>query len=412
MKTILIILLALNILSSACSNSHPVNNTDNGSSTDGIADTTNSKVSFKLEPLAEGFTSPIAAVFFDSGKALVCEQTGIVRLIENSKLSMAPYLDLRTKLVTLNSSYDERGLLGIALHPNFVSNYKFYVYYSAPSNVKGSDHKSIISEFTASANSKQANIASERIILTIEQPESNHNGGSLMFGKDGYLYIGLGDGGGAGDKHGTIGNGQNLNTLLGKILRIDINQGATYGIPKDNPFVGKTGKPEIWAYGLRNPWRFSFDRKTSQLFAGDVGQNQYEEVNIIEKGGNYGWKIMEATHCFDPPKNCKTEGLILPIDEYTHSTGYSVTGGYVYNGSSMPDIVGKYIFADWSGPLFSLHKTGNKWSRSNVTITNKPSDNLKILSFAEDTAGELYILTSNETGPINKNGVLYKLVKP
>ncbi|MGB4774665.1 MAG: PQQ-dependent sugar dehydrogenase, partial [Daejeonella sp.] len=323
-----------------------------------------------------------------------------------------PFLDIRSKLVKLSGRYDERGLLGMALHPQFKSNKKFYVYYSAPSDKNGSDHKSVISEFKASANPDQADLNSERIILTIEQPESNHNGGDMHFGPDGFLYISLGDGGGSGDEHGTIGNGQNLNTLLGKILRIDINKGETYSIPADNPFVGKKANPEIWAYGLRNAWRFSFDRKTGQLFAADVGQNTYEEVNIIEKGGNYGWRIMEGNHCFNPQTNCKRDSLKLPINEYDHSTGVSITGGYVYNGKLLPNLVGKYIFADWTGLLFFLKKSGNSWVRDTISLSNKPSGDLRILSFAEDNTGELYILTNQEIGPKNTTGAVYKLIKP
>lgn len=369
-------------------------------------------LSLKLQKIADGLHSPVAAAFTPDGVMLVCDQIGVIRSLENNKLNDAPFLDIQDKLIKLSGAYDERGLLGIALHPDYSNNKKFYVYYSAPPRESGSDNQGIISEFTASSDGLKADPATERILLTVEEPESNHNGGDLKFGPDGYLYIGLGDGGGAGDKHGESGNGQNLNNLLGKILRIDINDPKTYKVPSDNPFVGKSAKPEIWAYGLRNPWRFSFDKNTGQLFVGDVGQNKFEEVNIVEKGGNYGWKVMEATHCFDPEQNCKTEGLKQPIAEYPHAAGISITGGFVYNGSSIENLKGKYVFADYSGPMFFLAKTGDSWKMGNIQIIDKLSDDLKILSFAEDNDSELYVLTNEASGPKGNKGAIYKLVKP
>jgi glucose/arabinose dehydrogenase len=369
-------------------------------------------ISLKLEKIAEGLHSPVAAAFSPEGLMLVCEQTGQIRVLENNKLTDKPFLNLENKLVKISGAYDERGLLGIALHPDYANNKKFYVYYSAPSTEKGSDHQSVIAEYKVSSDPKAADAASERILLTIQQPESNHNGGDLKFGPDGYLYIGVGDGGGAGDRHGETGNGQDLNTLLGKILRIDVNTEQSYSVPNDNPFVGKAAKPEIWAYGLRNPWRFSFDKNSGQLFVADVGQNKFEEVNIIEKGGNYGWKIMEASHCFDPEENCKTEGLILPISEYEHEEGISITGGFMYRGKEVNKLIDKYIFADWTGPMFYLEKKGESWIRGTVSLAVKPSEDLKILSFAQDIGGELYLLTNLEVGPKDTKGAIYKLKNP
>ena len=227
----------------------------------------------------------------------------------------------------------------------------------------------------------------ERIIMEIPQPEANHNGGQLAFGPDGMLYIALGDGGGGGDRHGTIGNGQDINTLLGSILRIDINGEQPYAIPPDNPFVGTDGLDEIWAYGLRNPWRFSFDREgTNQLYAADVGQSQWEEINIIEKGGNYGWRIMEGMHCYNPATNCDQTGLILPIAEYSHSVGISITGGYVYRGSQIPELYGKYVFGDYNGKLFYLEEDGETYTIQPFDIEGFSSNDINrdITSFAED----------------------------
>lgn len=385
-----------------------------GSCSDTSTNTNNKKsIPVKLLKIADGLHSPVSAIFAPDGLMFLAEQTGQIRIIKDNSLVEDPFLDLQNKLIKLSGAYDERGLLGIAFHPNYAINKKFYVYYSAPSKVKGSDHQSVISEFKVGTNPLRADPASEKIVLSIQEPESNHNGGELKFGPDGYLYIGLGDGGGAGDKHGKTGNGQDLNTFLGKILRIDVNTDGAYRVPEDNPFVAdKQAKPEIWAYGLRNPWRFSFDKKSGQLFAADVGQNKFEEVNIIEKGGNYGWKIMEANHCYDPETNCKTEGLTLPIHEYEHEIGISITGGYVYNGKAIPSLSGKYIFADWTGPMFFLEQNGKIWKDGNIELVNKPSGDLKILGFAEDNDAELYILTNQEVGPKGKNGAVYKILKP
>jgi len=366
----------------------------------------------KLEKVIEGLHSPVAATFTSTGLMLVCEQTGFIRSLSKGTLNEKPFLDLQNKLIKLSGAYDERGLLGIALHPEYSSNKKFYVYYSAPSSESASDHQSVISEFKVSSDPLRADITSERILLTVQEPESNHNGGDLHFGPDGYLYISMGDGGGAGDKHGSSGNGQNLNTLLGKILRIDVNTDQGYKIPADNPFVGKSAKPEIWAYGLRNPWRFSFDLGSGLLFAADVGQNKFEEINIIEKGGNYGWRIMEASHCFDPKTNCKTEGLKLPIAEYDHDIGISIAGGYVYRGKALSGMDGKYIFADWNGPVFYLEKNGESWLKRNVELKGKPSGDLKILAFAQDNDAEVYILTNQDVGSKDTKGAIYKLVTP
>ena len=403
LKNLSFLIITVSLFTAGCNNPSPKVASEKGSA---------APISLKLQKIADGLHSPVAAAFTPEGLMLVCEQTGQIRVLEKNKLKEEIFLDLQSKLVKISGAYDERGLLGIAIHPDYTSNKKFYVYYSAPTSEGDSDHQSVLAEFTTSGNSLLADAASERILLTVQQPESNHNGGNIQFGPDGYLYIGMGDGGGAGDKHGESGNGQNRNTLLGKILRIDVNTDKGYRIPDDNPFVGKPAKPEIWAYGLRNPWRFSFDRKTGALFAADVGQNKFEEVNIIEKGGNYGWKIMEAFHCFEPEQNCKTEGLKLPVNEYPHAIGISITGGFVYNGKALTGLSGKYLFADWTGPVFYLEKTGDKWTRGNIALTGKPPGDLKILSFAEDNDAELYILTNQDVGPKDTKGAVYKLVKP
>ena len=249
--------------------------------------------------------------------------------------------------------------------------------------------------------------------MEILQPESNHNGGMLQFGPDRYLYIGTGDGGGANDEHGAIGNGQDLNTLLGKILRIDVDKKFPYAIPADNPFVGKTGhKEEIYAYGLRNPWRFSFDSVNGKLYCGDVGQNKYEEINIIEKGGNYGWRIMEGYHCFKPSSNCDKSGLKMPVAEYDHDTGISICGGYMYRGNSYPSFHGYYFFGDWSGKMFCIRRQpDNTWKRIEVHVDDTKSNDIsgKINSMGTDANGEVYVLTQKMFGPKSPTGVLMKI---
>jgi glucose/arabinose dehydrogenase len=367
--------------------------------------------SISLKEIASGLEAPVGLTYADdgTGRLFVIEQTGTIRIIRNGQLLDAPFLNISDRLDGLGSGYSEKGLLGLAFHPDYPTNGKFYVYYSAPTSAKGMDHKSVIAEYTTSSNVDKAGL-DERIILEIQEPESNHNGGQLCFGPDGYLYIGVGDGGGAGDKHGSIGNGQNINTLLGKILRIDINITSGYTNPPDNPFVNKNGNDEIFAVGLRNPWRFSFDRKTGELFCADVGQNEYEEVDIIEKGKNYGWRIMEATHCYNPSTNCNTSGLTLPIDEYDHSIGISIIGGFVYRGAETEDMNGRYIFGDWNGKIFMLlQPAGSKnWERRSMTIKNA-SDDLHINSFGEDANGNLYVLAQNSIG-VKKAGKVYQIV--
>ncbi len=291
-----------------------------------------------LEPVAGGFTAPVALASpgDGSGRLFVADQVGIIRIIDgDGRLLDPPFLDLTDRIVKLHGGYDERGLLGIAFHPKFTENGRFFVYYSAPL-AEGAppdwDHTSRIAEFAVRVDDKnRADPYSERVILEVDQPQLNHNGGSIAFGPGGYLYIPLGDGGGGrdvGTGHPPGGNGQDITTLLGSILRIDIDGEEPYGIPKDNPFVGKEGRDEIYAYGLRNPWRTAFDAGgENRLFSADAGQYLWESVKIIEAGGNHGWNLKEGNHAFDPrnpyqspedvPKvGLRGEPLIAPIIEY------------------------------------------------------------------------------------------------
>jgi len=366
-------------------------------------------MTLKVKQIAGDLQAPTAIAFPGNGEVWITEQTGKIRVLKNGKLSAVPVLDLGSKLPKMNNGYEERGLLGIALHPKFSSNKKFYVFYSTPSAQKF-NHTDVVAEYKLSANSGTADPSSGRVILTAEKPDGNHNGGCIQFGHDGYLYISFGDGGGQGDKHGEFGNGQNLDTWLGKILRVDINADSGYVVPKDNPFYGRTdAKAEVWAYGFRNPYRFSFDKASGLLFAGDVGQDLWEEVDIVKKGGNYGWRLTEGTHCYNPATGCDISGITMPIAEYNHREGVSVTGGYVYNGKQIPALKGRYLFADWTGPVFYLKKNGAEWQRGRVTLNGFPQD-AKITGFGEDPSGELYMLSNPDTGPENTKGMVFKVV--
>ncbi len=318
-----------------------------------------------------------------SGRLFLVEQEGRIKIISGTSRPAHVFLDIRGRV---RSRGNEEGLLSMAFHPDYRQNGFFFVNYTA-----SSPSRTVISKFRVSGQDpNQAEAHREERILEINQPYGNHNGGQIAFGADGYLYIGMGDGGSGGDP---LGSGQNLKTLLGAMLRIDVNRkerGRSYAIPADNPFVGKSGiRAEIWAYGLRNPWRFSFDRLTGALYAGDVGQNQYEEISLIEKGKNYGWNIMEGTHCYAPPTQCNRNKLSLPLVEYDHGQGYSVTGGVVYRGEKIKSLVGTYLYGDFgSGKIWGLSQANNRVLKHRLLFQS----NLNIASFGEDETGEVYIV--------------------
>jgi glucose/arabinose dehydrogenase len=311
--------------------------------------------------------------------------------VQESKL----FLDLRDKVVDFRSGgANEQGLLGFALHPDFKSNGYVYTYYS---EVK--TNRSIISRWSVSKDDPNVgDVSSEKILMTIDQPFQNHNGGSIEFGPDGFLYIGMGDGGDANDP---FGNGQKLDTLLGKILRIDVNQSSgekAYGIPADNPFVNRDGvSPEIYAYGLRNPWRIAFDPDNGRLWSGEVGQDLLEEVLVIEKGGNYGWSAREGTQAFGNQDPNQTAALVDPVWEYDHQVGKSVTGGRVYRGKQLPVLSGKYVYADYvTGSVWALtYDENTKKATANEQVV---PDSIPVLAFGQDEAGEIYFLTNSPSG--------------
>lgn len=297
---------------------------------------------------------------------------------QNNQLLPTPFLDIRSRVV----SGGELGLLSVLFHPGYATNRRFFVNYTTD---EGAGLISVVAEYHASPTNPNLADPIEFRILEVAQPFTNHKGGLNLFGPDGKLYIGFGDGGSAGDP---FNNGQKLDTLLGKLLRIDVDAAAPYAVPPDNPFITTPGaKPEIWAYGFRNPWRFAFDRCDGRLFLGDVGQDAWEEVDLVLKGKNYGWRIMEGAHCFSPPTGCRTRGLELPIHEYSHAEGCSVIGGFVYRGRSVRGLAGRYIFADLCGPLWALTPSGSTWTRTELLQTG-----LSISSLGEDQLGELYVL--------------------
>ena len=341
-----------------------------------------------------GLTNPVDIQQPADGtqRLFVVEQAGTVRIIQGGMLLATPFLDIRSSV----TSGGEMGLLGLAFHPNYSQNRRFFVSYTR--TVSG-QLQSVIAEYETSAADPNVAGAAERVLLTVDQPFENHNGGQIQFGPDGFLYIGYGDGGAGGDP---LGNGQNLNTLLGKILRIDVDSAQPYAVPPDNPFVGQGGiRPEIWAGGFRNPWRFSFDRASGRLFVGDVGQSDFEEIDLVRRAGNYGWNVMEGAHCYPPPSiGCNTSGLELPVAEYSHSEGNSVTGGYVYSGSGIQELRGTYVFGDFgSGRIWRLVETSSgTWLRSLLLDTD-----LNVSSFGQDQAGELYV--------VEYSGAVYRLRK-
>jgi glucose/arabinose dehydrogenase len=347
---------------------------------------------YKWVAAFSGFRKPvdIASPPGDPGKIIVVEQAGIIRLIQNGLTSEQPFLDI---LDRVGSSGSEQGLLGIAFHPQYAQNRFFYVNYT---DLNGN---TVIARFTASQKGEMVDPQSEKRLIQVDQPFPNHNGGGLAFGPDGFLYIGLGDGGSAGDPNN---NAQNTNVLLGKLLRIDVSQPDNYAIPKNNPFANGGGKPEIWAFGLRNPWRFSFDPRKGDLYIGDVGQDLWEEVDYLPVGStggtNFGWSFMEGNHPYrlqgDIPGN-----LIAPITEYDHNSGCSITGGSVYRGQALPDWQGVYFYADFcQGTVWGLLK-----SETGVQVKQIFRIPGNISSFGVDGSGEIYALDLQK-------GIVFKLL--
>lgn len=401
-----------------------------------------------VQMVAQGLTAPtfLTTANDGSGRLFVADQTGKIWIISGDGQMMPdPFLDLSGLIVPLNPDYDERGVLGVAFHPDYSNNGRFFVYYGAPLRdgaPAGWDHTNILAEFSVTADDpNKADLGSQKTVLQIDQPQGNHNSGHIAFGPDGYLYIPIGDGGGANDTDmghtPDLGNGQDKTNLQGSILRIDVNGNpGDYTVPADNPFVNESGTaPEIYAFGFRNPYHISFDRGGNhELIAADAGQDMFEEVDVVTAGGNYGWHIKEGTHCFDPnntktpPQSCATTGaggepLIDPVVEYSHSDiGIVVVGGYVYRGSALTNLGGDYIFGDFSksfdgapdGTLLWAEPSdqAGMWKWGELKVTGMANDRIGayVRAFGEGEDGELYVLTSNTVGPTGTTGAVWKLV--
>jgi glucose/arabinose dehydrogenase len=413
-----------------------------------------------IELVAQNLTSPLGVVFADdnSKRLFIIDQIGKIWIINKDGQQLAtPFLDISANLVPLNPNGDERGLLGLAFHPNYKHNGKFYVYYQARPRPGGPipgvnwNNLSKVSEFrVSSSNENMADPGSERAVLELDDAQGNHNGGTIAFGpQDNYLYIAIGDGGGANDvgvNHVTDwylpnggGNGQDVeNNLFGNILRIDVDAGIPYGIPADNPFVGRPGKDEVYAYGLRNPYRFSFDSKQNHdLIAGDVGQLMFEEINVVKKGSNLGWNVKEGYSCFNaassqaPFPTCPTvDNFGNPITEpvivmnnFRNPAGgrsIAVIGGNVYRGSELSHLKGRYIFGSYTqapgqfnAELFIAQpRNVGPWAFQELAIKSRPNDlGMLLKGFGEDRHGELYLTTSSSFGPVGNTGKVYRLVE-
>lgn len=401
-----------------------------------------------VELVAEGLTAPVAMATPNdgSGRIFIVDQAGMIRVLTpDAGLLPDPFLDLTGLIIPLRTDYDERGVLGLAFHPDYANNGRFFVYYTAPLRAEapaGWDHTNVVAEFNVSADNPNAgDLASQKTVLQIDQPQFNHNAGHIAFGPDGYLYVPIGDGGGANDTDEGhtpgLGNGQDLTNIHGSILRIDVNgEPGSYTIPADNPFAAPDDNmaDEIYAYGFRNPYDISFDRGGSnQLFAADAGQDAYEEVDIVTLGGNYGWNIKEGTHCFNAPApdqmitDCASTGamgepLIDPIIEYTHDVGLVVVGGHVYRGTAMPELDGYYILGDYTasqdfapdGSVFWAEPSAEggmwEWGQFQIAGTENGRIGGYVLALGQDESGEIYVMTSQNSAPTGDTGKVWKLV--
>jgi glucose/arabinose dehydrogenase len=435
----------------------------------------------RLERVAGGMAHPVAMSAFPDahGRLAVVDQTGQVWIVDDNRRLPTPFLDVQPQMVELEDSYDERGLLGMAFHPDYAQNGRFFVWYSVPLRDGAPDdwnHTNRLSEFRVSeGDPMRADASSERVLLEIDHPYMNHNAGQLTFGPDGMLYVGVGDGGNRDDegrghvndwyKRNAGGNGQDVTqNLMGSILRLDVDRqdpGKAYAVPRDNPFasggaMAGQGLPEIWAYGLRNPWRMSWDRAGEMgLIAGDVGQELYDEVSVITAGGNYGWNVYEAAHCFDanqpkrPPRDCPAADpmgnrMQMPIIEagnasaFRDAHGLALVGGYVYRGRALPALRGRYVFGNWSRGRTPGHshsggghsgsgseddghmggyvtlavpRQGGLWGYIGLPLEGAPSGEIEpfVLGFGEDASGELYVLTTEARGPHGDSGTVWRL---
>ena len=352
-----------------------------------------------LRPIVSGFASPLHFAQSPDGRVFVVEQAGRIREIRQKQIVEPPYLDIRERI----ESGGEKGLLSVAFHPGFTGNGRLFLNSTRRENDK---LKTLVTELRATPDFSRADPATERVLLKIKQPFDNHNGGQIAFGPEGFLYVGMGDGGGGNDPSG---NAQNPAVRLGKMLRIDVDRTSgnkAFAIPADNPFTGISGfHPAIWALGFRNPYRFGFDAATGELYAGDVGQGAREEIDLVVRGGNYGWNVLEGTLCTpgvsDP--DCDTSGFVSPIAEYDHDGGgCAVSGGFVYRGAKVPGLCGAYLYGDFcTGEVFALRQSGGRRTAGPVRLLDT---DLRASSFGITRKGELRV--------VDYGGTIYKLVAP
>jgi len=381
------------LLTAGCSGALDADD-DPGSPINPPDNTPPTEVGVRLQEVVDGLTRPVhIASPPGDDRLFIVEQPGRIRIVQDGRLLPQPFLDIDSKV---ESGGNEQGLLSVAFHPDYATNGYFFVNYTDSNGDTRVERYSV-----SSSDPNRADPSSAKLVIGFDQPFRNHNGGHLLFGPDGRLYIPTGDGGSGGDPQG---NGQNLNTLLGKILRIDVDGGDPYAVPQDNPFANRSdARPEIWALGLRNPWRVAFDPEENLLYVADVGQNAWEEVSVVpadEGGLNFGWDRMEGTHCFEPETNCDQEGLVLPVVEYPHSQGISITGGVVYRGEAIPELQGRYLYADFGRDWIRSFRYEDGEARGDAPLDLDGVSNIS--SFGVDNEGEVYV--------VSLSGSVYKLV--
>lgn len=390
------LLLPLLIIN-ACNNNAPTNNA--ASTND-----TSTTVKYQLVTEAVNFPVEMVAAPDSSHRLFISDLSGKIYIMQNGKVLPQPFIDISSKLEQKDSTAQMKAVFSIAFHPQFATNKKFYICYNAPADNDSDKCKLQVSEFTANTtDANTASLATEHKIFAVNGGSVGVDDCEIAFGPDGYLYISIGDNGTALPQR----QAQNLNSYYGKLLRIDVNK-TPYAIPADNPFVKtKNAKPEIWCYGLRRLWRFSFDEQTNLFLGADVGDKLQEEVDVLQKGGNYGWPVKEGDSL--AVANVDTTNFIAPINTYTHQLGICVIGGHVYHGNALPRLQNNYVFADYNGHLFSMYKSNNQWQRQTLHVSNAPDDAFLIVSVDKDENNELYLLGTRNTKTGFK-GAIYKLV--
>lgn len=366
-------------------------------------------VTVALEFIDGGSTSPIVMAMAPGQpqRIYVGSQSGVVSILENGKFLPGHFLDIRGSMIEINPGFDDRGLLGLAFHPGYATNRRVFVSFIAASEIPGAITKIVIAELKAQSGNPDRVEPGESLIFEAHHTNRLHYGGHIAFGLDGYLYISTGDA-------SMEGVAQDLNSPLGGMLRLDVDSAAPYAIPPGNPFVGEAGLDELWAKGLRNPWKFNFDRVTGELYCGDVGDLRYEEMNIIQPGGNYGWDIVEGIECYNPPVGCDEDGLTTPLFHYNHDIGFAVVTGFIYRGAAIPELAGKFVFADWFQTLhYAERSPGGEWVMTPfIRVAGRPGNEIGsyIHAMIEGPDHEIYIAVQDNLGPYRTDTAILKVV--